>query len=198
MVEYSDVSAEALDLAGFAGNATINVGGRADPGAKGDFTIANMYPGAYEILPAFFAPPPAPYYLDSIRLGERDALDAGVPIESGALPITIAYKLNGGTVRGTVEACGAGEILLIPQDGALRRDGFIHRTSCDPNGRFEIAAIRPGEYYAFAMAADAPANLRVKLHRPRPELDQNLINQAVRVSVRSNEATLADLRPITQ
>jgi hypothetical protein len=176
----------------------VAVGGLFKPDGKGEFTVMNLYPGPYEILPGFLGPPPAPYYLDSIRLGERDALEAGVKIESGALPITIAYKLNGGTVRGTVEACGAGEILLIPQDGTLRRDGFIHRTNCDQNGRFEIAAIRPGEYYALAVAADAPANLRRKLEGPFPKLDQNLINQAIRVSVRSNEATLADLRPITQ
>ena len=121
-----------------------------------------------------------------------------MPIESGALPITIAYKRNGGAVRGAVEACGAGEILLIPQDPALRRDGFIHQTTCAQSGRFEIPAVRPGEYYAFALAPDAPAALRRKLHGFHPELDQNLINQSTRVSVRANESTLADLRLITR
>jgi hypothetical protein len=188
MVDYSDISAAVPDR--------MNVGGLVNPDGKGGFMIANLYPGPYEILPGFFSPPPAPYYLDSIRLGERDALESGVQIESGALPITITYKLNGGTVRGSAEACGAGEILLIPQDPVLRRDGFIHQTSCAQNGRFEIPAVRPGEYYGFALAADAPAGVRRKLHGPRPELDQNLINQSIRISVRSNESTLADLRLI--
>jgi hypothetical protein len=188
ILDYSDT------LAAFADR--INVGGVFNPDEKGDFTAMNLYPGPYGILPGFLAPTTASYYLDSIRLGERDALESGVQIESGALPITVTYKLNGGTVRGEVEACGAGEILLIPQDPALRRNGFIHQTSCAQNGRFEIPAVRPGEYYGFALAADAPAGVRRKLHGLRPELDQNLINQSIRISVRSNESTLADLRLI--
>jgi hypothetical protein len=189
MVEYSDMSAAVPDR--------INVGGLFNPDGKGDFTVTNLYPGSYVIQPGFLSPTTGPYYLDSIRLGERDALES-VQIESGALPITVTYKLNGGTVRGSVESCGAGEVLLIPQDPALRRNGFIHQTSCAQNGRFEIPAVRPGEYYGFALAVDAPAGVRRKLHGFHPELDQNLINQSVRITVRSNEATLADLRPIKQ
>jgi hypothetical protein len=189
MVDYSDILAALADR--------INVGGVFNPDGKGGFTATNLYPGSYEIQPGFLSPTTGPYYLDSIRLGERDALES-VQIESGALPITITYKLNGGTVRGSVEACGAGEVLLIPQDPALGRDGFIHQTSCTQNGRFEIPAVRPGEYYAFALAVDAPAGVRRKLHGFHPELDQNLINQSVRITVLANEATLADLRLIKQ
>jgi hypothetical protein len=167
--------------------------GNAD--GKGGFTIGNLYPGSYQILPA---PPPAPYYLDSIRFGARDAAGSNVEILPGDLPLTVTYRLNGGTVRGTVEGCAAGQVVLIPQDPAFRRDGFIRRTSCGQNGRFEITAVRPGEYYGLAVAA--PAGPRLSDYSAGPplgvELNQNLINQSARITVRLNEATLADLHLI--
>jgi hypothetical protein len=152
---------------------------------KGGFTIRNLYPAAYQILPGSA---PAPYYLDSIRFGARDALEPSVQVFPGDLPLTITYKLNGGTVRGAVEGCAKGEVMLVPQDPALRRDGFIHQTNCGQDGRFEIVAIRPGEYYGFAVGKDSSVRVSPM------NLDQNLINQAVRVSVRSNEATGAGIR----
>lgn len=180
---------------GFTSNPVIVTGALGDdlfdfkPDAKGDFTIPNLFPGRYRVLPDS---PPAPYYLDSIRLGDRDALEAGVQILSGTQPLTVTYKRNGGTVRGTVESCGGGRVLLIPQDPALRRDGFIQRTACDPNGRFTIAAVRPGDYYGVVLPSDAPAGA------PPPEFDQSLLNQCTRITVRANESSSADLRLLKQ
>jgi hypothetical protein len=162
----------------------------ASPDENGGFTIRNLYPGPYQILPG---PAPAPYYLDSIRFGARDALEPNAQILPGDLPLTIAYKLNGGSVRGTVENCGGGAVLLVPQDPALRRDGFIHRAGCGKDGRYEIQAVRPGEYYALAIAVDDPAGQPNRFAFP-VNLDRNPINQSVRVTVRPNEATLADVR----
>ena len=159
------------------------------PDAKGDFTFKNVYPGAYTIIPGVA---PSPYYLDSIRLGSGDALGSDVQILSGAIPLAVTFKLNGGSVRGTVESCGAGNVVLMPQDPALRRDGFISRTRCAENGRYEIPAVRPGEYYALAVGKDNPIGI---VNVP---LDQSLINQSVRVTVRPNESTLADLRLIAR
>jgi hypothetical protein len=96
------------------------------PDGRGGFAIKNLYPAAYEILPG---PAPAPYYLDSIRFGARDAVGFSVEVLPGDLPLTVAYKLNGGSVRGAVEGCVAGQVVLVPQDPSLRRDGFIHRTA---------------------------------------------------------------------
>ena len=115
-----------------------------------------------------------------------------MPIESTALPLTITYKRNGGTVRGTVEGCNAGTVLLIPQTLLLRRDGFIRQIKCAEAGRFEILNVRPGEYYGFAVAPEDPAG------RPGAPMDQNLMNQSIRISVRENESTLADLRLIAR
>jgi hypothetical protein len=106
--------------------------------------------------------------------------------------------LNGGTVRGTVETCGGGAVLLVPQDPALRRDGFVRRTGCDKDGRFEIPAVRPGDYYGMVVAADNPAGERRNGFPSPVELDQNLLNRSARINVRANEATLADLRLIVR
>lgn len=160
-----------------------------NPDDQGNFTIQNLYQGPYHVIPEL-APPG--YYLDSVRLGSADALEFGVPILSGAPPLTVSYKLNGGTVRGAVDGCGAGKVMLIPQTSVLRRDGFIRQTNCGDKGRFEILDVRPGEYYGFAVAPGDPAGL------PGAQLDQNLMNQSVRVSVRSNESTLSDLRLIAR
>jgi hypothetical protein len=133
---------------------------------------------------------PTPYYLDSVRLNGADVPASGVQILSADQPLILTYKRNGGTVRGTIEGCSEGVVFLVPQDLALRSYSFIPETSCGPNGRFEITAVRPGEYYGFAVAKDSAVRVSPT------ELDRNLINQSIRVTVRANEATLADLRLI--
>jgi len=162
------------------------------PDGKGGFTIRNLYPGFYRIEAILPRLSPSPHYLDSIRLGGIDVPASGVQILSGALPLVVTYKRDGGTVRGTVEGCGDGAVYLIPQDPALRSYSFIQQASCGPNGRFEINAVRPGEYYGLAAAKDS----RIPLSPMN--LDQSLISQSVRVTVRPNEATVADLRLITR
>ena len=162
-----------------------------EPDEKGRFTINDLYQGPYHIIPELA---PAGYYLDSIRLGDGDALDFGVPILSGAPPLVVTYRLNGGSVRGTVDGCGAGKVLLIPQTAILRRDGFIRQANCGGKGRFEIIDIRPGEYYGFAVAPEDPAGLP----GGASQLDQSLMNQSIRVSVRSNESTLSDVHLIAR
>jgi len=125
------------------------------PDAQGGFTIEDVFPGPY-LIEAPPDSPPAPYYLDSIRLGNHEALESNVPILSDAEPLTFTYKLDGGNVRGTIEDCGAARVLLIPQNPALCRGAFIRTTSCAPNGGFEFSPVRPGEYFGFAIAWWSP------------------------------------------
>jgi hypothetical protein len=115
----------------------------AQPGADGRFSFEGMYPGSYVLQPG--GPPPQAYYLDSIQQGEALAWD-GMEISADSLELAVVYKTHGGAVRGSVEKCGLGQILLVRQDrprGALVAD-------CDATGRFQINAVRPGEYYAVA------------------------------------------------
>jgi hypothetical protein len=160
------------------------------PDAKGDFQIQNVYPGPYQILSG---PSPPQYYLDSIRIGGRDALESGVEILPGAQPLTVVYKPGGGAVRGTVENCAAGTVRLLPRDKAMRRPGFLLFASCDSNDRYAIAAVRPGDYYAIAIAGDSPTRWYAAMWD-----DDGLVNNASTVTVRAGENSSADLRAIKQ
>jgi len=69
-------------------------------------------------------------------------------------------------VRGAVEKCSSGAVLLIPIDADMRGLGFLHSVRCD--AVTEIGAVRPGEYYALAFAARDSA----------PSLDAGVLQQA--------------------
>lgn len=141
------------------------------PGADGHFRFEGMYPGSYVLQPG--GPPPPAYYLDSIHQGVTPVWDA-VEISGDSPELTIAYKTHGGTVRGSVEKCGSGQVLLVRQDrprGTLVAD-------CDALGRYQINAVRPGEYYAVA----------VPDFSLRP-FDAALTQMATRATVRAGETT---------
>jgi hypothetical protein len=150
-----------------------------------ELTVRDVYPGPYQVQ--FLTEAPIPYFLDSIRLGDRSALGT-VSIVSAALPFTITYKLGGGTVHGTVEGCGGGHVFLVPQEPELRRHGFIRITACDRNGRFEFSAVRPGEYYGLATATEPRSRTLAAL------ADDRILKQAGKIIVRPNESTSAAIR----
>ena len=160
------------------------------PDAKGDFQLQDVYPGRYQILPGL---PPPQYYLDSIRIGGHDALESDVEILSGAQPLTVAYKLGGGTVRGTVENCASGTVRLLPHDKAMWRPGFVFFAPCDSNDRYAIAAVRPGEYYVLAIAGDSSTPWYATTWD-----NDALLNRSASVTVRAGENSSADLRAIKQ
>ena len=91
-------------------------------------------------------------------------------------------------MRGTAENCASGGVLLVPIDSALWRRGFSKSGPCEPSGHFEVRAVRPGDYYALAFAGNGPVMT----------VDESVLRQAVKITVRSGEATLADLRTITK
>jgi len=157
------------------------------PGENGSFQFDNVYPGAYRVQAPAAKPP---FYLASILLGERDVLGTDpVEILSGALPLTIRYRPDGGTVRGTVENCGSGTVLLAPGEPRLRIQELLRTASCDASGRFEMMAVRPGEYLAVVLdRAPKPVDLAPV------NLDRLLAAGAVHVTVRSAESTQVDLR----
>src|SRR5271157_1427491 len=158
----------------------------ARPDAGGNFSLQNVYPGSYRLVP--MPPPPLPYYLDAVRVGETGLGGPEVELSSEVVPVTVVYKTNGGGVRGTVEKCASGPVLLVPQDKARQWLGFLRIARCDSNERYGITGVRPGEYYALAFAGDGPL----------PELDGGLLNQASKVTVRAGEATWVDLRAISR
>ena len=172
----------------------------------GTFVLKDVYPGTYQIE----AESPPEYYLSAVQTGEQRTTVQELEL-SGAVSITLLYKTNGGTVRGTAEKCGWGEVLLIPQDAILRYSGKkTYRARCGPNDRYEIASVRPGEYYALALTGGSPEGLPTpgqlvlaELGRGLPTpyavpFDSSLLNQATTVAVRAGETSSVDLRAITR
>jgi hypothetical protein len=158
----------------------------ANPDAHGDFIMQDAYPGVYRLAPLMQSPPP-PYYLDEVRVGGADLAMQDVEISSD-VAITVVYRTDGGSVSGRAENCASGGVLLAPSDPSRRRAGFSKSAPCDSSGHYEVRAVRPGEYYALAFAGNGPV----------PAVDETLLAQAVKVTVRAGEATSADLRTITR
>jgi hypothetical protein len=142
--------------------------------SNGNFRINNVYPGKYKIVAVSPGPP---YFLNSVRVGNRELLGQYVDLLSGTLPVEIKFESEGGGVRGMVEDCGSGTVVLAPQDGSLREPQFVQTTRCEDLGRFQIANVRPGDYYAFAFDQWGGAAELLS------GLDQSLVNKAVRVRV---------------
>jgi hypothetical protein len=78
--------------------------------------------------------------------------------------------------------------MLIPRDPVLRRVEFLRETSCAANGQFEFAAVRPGEYYGFAIGAESSTRWYAAVW------DEALLDrQATKVTVRANEHSSAGI-----
>jgi Carboxypeptidase regulatory-like domain len=157
-----------------------------EPGLNGDLRVLDVYPGVYR-LGTMLQPPPPPYYLDSIQVGGADLARQDVEITSDTA-LMMTYKTDGGSVRGKAENCNAGGVVLVPADPTLRRPGFSKSGPCDSTDRYEVLALRPGEYFALAFAGNGPV----------VTVDESLLNQAVRVTVRTGEASSVDLKTVTK
>ena len=146
----------------------------------GNFRIPGLYPSAYRLT----ALSPNSYYLDSARLGEAPVVAEEIELSANSPPLTLTYKSNGGTVRGSVENCAARGVLLVPQDPSMRLPSFLRVAMCDAGDRFEVAAVRPGEYYLVFFSGFSPSWFS-------PRFD---VNQAVKVTARAGEISSATLR----
>jgi hypothetical protein len=84
-------------------------------------------------------------------------------------------------------------VRLLPHDKAMWRRGFVRFAPCDSNDRYAIAAVRPGEYYALAIAGDSPIPWWAAMWG-----DDGPVNDVSIVTVRDGENSSADLRAIKQ
>jgi len=159
--------------------------------ANGAFTAIDLYPGVYNITMAPALPSPG-YFLDSIRLGDREVLSREVEIVSGEIPVSIHFQAGGGSIRGTVKDCGAATILLLPREKAMRRQGLVRSARCTEGDRFEILSVRPGAYYLLALESGSPPLV------PPYDLDQDYINQSLRLNIENRGNDKVELQVILQ
>lgn len=157
------------------------------PDANGDFSMDHVFPGAYQPLALI----QVPFYLDSIRLGDNEALTHDAVIASPEQQLTITYKWNVGTIRGTVKDCNAGRVILIPQEVALRRREFIRVGTCNQGDQFELPALRPGDYYAIAISGDSAMPWYAL------KIDESLFKQGNTVTVQEGQTANVEFRLVT-
>jgi hypothetical protein len=153
--------------------------------SNGNFRITNVYPGKYKIV---VVSPGPPYFLDSVRLGNRELLGQFVDLVSDTLPVEIKFESEGGGISGMVEDCGSGTVVLAPQESTLQEPQFVRTTRCEDQGRFQLANVRPGDYYAFAFDQWGGAAELLS------GLDQSLANKALRVRVERGALVSVALR----
>ena len=115
--------------------------------ADGALRFPSVYPGRYRV--EVFAKTPD-HYLASILVGEQDVLGQEVGFSEGMPPLHVVFKADAGGLRGAVENCNGGSVLLLPWEEGLWNFRFVRVSQCDPSGHFEIGGLRPGNYYAVA------------------------------------------------
>jgi hypothetical protein len=154
------------------------------PDENRNLTFDDVYPGPYRVM--ILEPPKGPYYLESVRFGDRDVIASEFTIASGGQPLTVTYKYGGGSVSGTVDGCGTGRVVLVPVDPWLRREGLVRDTNCGAGGQFQIDAVRPGEYYGLAISGDS-------VPRWSAAMESELSRLGARITVRAGERSSAGI-----
>jgi hypothetical protein len=151
----------------------------------GSFVLKNVYPGRYEIAPLGFKPG---FYLESVKLGDREVLGQRVDLFEGVPPIRVTYKPNAPVVRAHVENGAGARVVLVPQDDAFKTDQFIRSQAVGADGRCEIGSLRPGDYFAFAFDRYDIAALE------DPMFVRGLVPRAEKVHVEKGETATVSLK----
>jgi len=120
--------------------------------AAGRFTSASLIPAEYRVNLRGL---PQGFFLDDIRLGDRDVSTEIIPIlapQSDEMNIRLSAK--SGRVYGTVvdsisKPVANAAVVLVPVNESHRPDRY-KTTIARSDGRFEIEGIAPGDYTAFS------------------------------------------------
>ncbi|HWQ54748.1 MAG TPA: carboxypeptidase-like regulatory domain-containing protein [Bryobacteraceae bacterium] len=151
----------------------------------GSLRFKAVYQGRYRIYPAGNLPG---YYMESVRIGDRDVTAQAVDITPGMPPVHVVYRPDAGRVGGTVEQGEGATVVLVPRDESFMNDQFIRWAVCGRGGRFEVGSLRPGNYYAFAFD-------RVDLNAMEDRsFVRGLAFRAASVQVERNQVSSVELR----
>ena len=108
----------------------------------GTLAPSTITPGRYLILPS--AGPG--YYPASVQLNGQEVFGKPVDLFPGST-IRVSYKAANGSLRGSVDNCNGG-VVLIPKD--IQTLAFGRFLECRPDGSFDAPGIPPGDYSAAA------------------------------------------------
>lgn len=99
-------------------------------------------------------------YVDEVQQDGVDVYDAGINVTTDAFryptdQITVKVKSNGGRIEGIVQTSdrkplSRAVVVLVPPVARRRNPSLYLVTTSDPDGRFSLRGIQPGEYKVFA------------------------------------------------
>ena len=167
--------------------------GDAVPDAKGEFSLRNLHAGTYRLN---ITPPTPAWYLKSVTLAANPrAVDArvvsdGISLYSQTVSgLTVILSEGAASVRGTIvtdEGKSVRDRLLIylvpaEKDSAANLLRYFE-TRSEPDGKFDLHNIPPGEYLMTARSIDddRPAGFLIRQ-------DSNLRAKVVRDAQKSNQ-----------
>ena len=136
-------------LAGAGFNTLIHVA------ADGAFEWKGVPPGNYHVQLVSDGGANADVFLKSASAGNRDAADAGISVNGGAVVVDLLASGNGGVVEGVVtdpkgDPVANAVVVAIPEMRLRSRIERYRRTVSDQSGRFTLHGVAPGEYTLFA------------------------------------------------
>lgn len=121
--------------------------------ADGSFVLQDAGDGPYRVVLNGL---PESFYLKAARLGAEDVLDGDLQI-SGKQPLgplELVLNPRGGRVEGVVSQqqlpFSGATVVLVPEPSRRGQDRLYSTANTDPNGRFSLSGIPPGEYKLFA------------------------------------------------
>jgi hypothetical protein len=112
-----------------------------------------LYPGPYRL--GVYGGVPG-HYLKAVLLGTADVTGRSIELSSSSPPLRLLYSAGGGRLTGEVEGGPGAKVVLISAD----RENYVLGTDsitilCDDKGRFSLNDLRPGDWYAMAVAGSA-------------------------------------------
>ena len=122
------------------------------PAANGTFRLRGVPPANYHVR----ITGPGRVYAKSIRLGTADVLNNGLRLDRPPREqLEIVVGTNPGRISGVVSTGRAGPtagatVVLMPDAEHRYRADLFQAAVTDDAGRFEMAAVAPGGYVAFA------------------------------------------------
>ena len=131
-------------------------------GADGSFEWKSVPPGTYYVQFAGDGSAPYPpsggnadWYLKSALTGGRDARDAGITVNGGAVVLELVASANGGVIDGVAvdskgDPVANAVIIAVPEMRLRARVERYRKTVSDQSGRFTLHGVVPGEYTLFA------------------------------------------------
>ena len=179
---------------GSGGSLVSNSGGRVD--AEGRFTFADLTPGPYRFATQWSSPVSSKWAIKSSVAGGRDAFDAPVVVYPNLGPDWVVTYTDALTTLSGVLTESSGRaatdyfILVFPTDRNYWMPGSKRVRTLRPatDGAFSTTGLPDGEYFIAALTDLEPGEWN------DPALLEELINSAIKVTLRGGSATRQDLR----